>query len=661
MCGIAGVVDLAGQREVDPAVVAQMAGAIIHRGPDEEGFHFSPGVGLASRRLSIVGLADGQQPIYNEDRTVCVVFNGELFDFREVRADLERRGHVFRTHCDTEIIVHLWEEHGEAMFERLRGQFALALIDFKRQVMILGRDRVGICPLHWARRGDWLYFGSEIKAILASGQVDAEADLRGLDNIMTFFAMPGRRTMFKGISAVYPGTFLKIRWRQAGSIADVTEHRYWDLDFPAQGEEDDPADPTALIEEFRATFNRAVDLRLQADVPVVSYLSGGIDSAAVLVAASKIVGRPIPSFTIKIAARGYDETDRAMQAARLAGSRPTVVHCDGPTLSAVYPKLIEAADCPVIDTACAALYCLAAEVHRQGYKVALTGEGADEALAGYPWFKVNRLTHLFDVGAFRPSSPIRWAVHRLVAHRAPFSDMRDVEKFVGGRFAPMDLYHLMRSTRRWLYRDEILEELEDYMPAQELDLDHDRMKRWAPLNQSLYVGYKTILPGLLMNHKGDRVAMASSVETRYPFLDEDFISLCARVHPRWKLKGLLRDKHLFRTASEGLLPPEITNRPKAMFRAPFGDTMLQRSSPFIDQLLSRESLAATGYFDVEEVLATRAALGRRGWFPARKLFAEMGMTAVVSTQLWHHLYLGGGLCELPAWSPPVADAVPATR
>lgn len=222
MCGIAGIVDLTGRREVSPLLLERMAAAIIHRGPDEDGFLYRPGLGLASRRLSIVGLADGRQPIFNEDKSVVVVFNGELFDYIEKKKDLESRGHVFKTSCDTEVLVHLWEEHGEAMLPMLRGQFAFALYDFNKRVLILARDRIGICPLHWARRGDWIYFGSEIKAILASGQVAAEVDPRGIDHIFMMFAMPTRRTAFKDISAVYPASYLKIDF-SAGETASVTE------------------------------------------------------------------------------------------------------------------------------------------------------------------------------------------------------------------------------------------------------------------------------------------------------------------------------------------------------------------------------------------------------------------------------------------------------
>lgn len=666
VCGIAGVIDLKGSRGVEPAVIGAMARAIVHRGPDEDGFLFRPGLAFANRRLSIVGLADGRQPIFNEDGSVAVVFNGEFFDYPEQKAALIAKGHRFRTSCDTELLPHLWEEYGEGMLERLRGQFAFALYDAKKRTIILARDRLGICPLHVARRGDWLYFGSEIKAILASGRVEPEPDPRGLDHIFTFFAMGTRRTAFKGISAVYPGSYLKIEFRGDERAADVQEKFYWDLDFPDQGDEYNPADPSKVVDEFREVFNRAVDIRLRADVPVVGYLSGGVDSTTVVATASKLRGSPLPAFTIQITAQGLDETDRALMAARTIGSRPTIVTCDSSRISNAYPKLVLASEAPVMDTSCAALYCLAEEVHRQGYKVAVTGEGADEALAGYPWFKTNRLMRLLDRGSFRPSNVLRRAFLKATAPHIPWSNALRTQALIGGPHACLDLYGLVSLSRSRFYRPEMYDAMEGHIAYEDLVLNLDRLKKWSPLNQSLYLGYKTMLPGLLMNHKGDRPAMHNSVETRYPFLDEDVVAFCAKVHPRWKLKGLTRDKHLLRTLAGSMLPKEIADRPKAMFRAPFANTFFDAPPSFVDQLLSEESIAKTGYFRPEAVREYRNSYHRYRWGSGRRLTLEMGLTGVMATQLWHHLFLGGELCDLPAWSPPslrgeVESAVAAAR
>lgn len=650
MCGIAGIIDLCGRREPDRAAVGRMTQAILHRGPDEEGFLFAPGIAVGQRRLSIVGVADGQQPIYNEDRTIAVMYNGELFDYPEQKAALKAKGHVFRTHSDTEILVHLYEEYGEGMFEHLHGQFAFALFDLKQRTVLLARDRVGICPLHWSQQGDWFYFGSEIKAVLASGSVPVACDPRGLDHIFTFFAMGTRRTMFNGVSSILAGHYLKIQFRDDDRPAEIVERRYWDLDFPDWGEEYDPADPRQLIDEYEATLRRAVEVRLRADVPVVGYLSGGVDSAMVLATASRLRGTPVPSFTIRVVNPKLDETSQALVAAKAIGCSPTIVHGDAQVIADTYPKLVAAADCPVADTSCALLWCLSREVHDQGFKVALTGEGSDEALAGYVWFKTNKIFRWLDFAGFRPSVFLSRLFRKLSAPHVSLAELRRIERLSGGAHAQAEMYNFVALSRHRFYSDELKQRLGDHLAYEDLPLDIGRMRHWHPLNQSLYLGYKTLLCGSLMNQKGDRVAMANSVEARYPFLDEDVIRLCARVHPRWKLRGVWHDKYLLRLTATRYLPQAVAMRPKGMFRAPLAESFFVRVPQFVQQLMSEESLRKTGYFDVAAV-RRRFDLYVSGRALQARFFVEMGLVSVLATQLWHHLYLGGGLCELPDTDP----------
>jgi asparagine synthase (glutamine-hydrolysing) len=652
MCGIAGLIDLCGQRRFAARTLQRMADAIVHRGPDEEGFYEAQGVSLASRRLAIVGLADGQQPIFNEDKTVAVVFNGEIFDFVEHRQALEAKGHRFATHADTEVLVHLWEEYGEGMFDRLDGQFAFALHDRRRRLVLLARDRMGISPLHWARRGETVYFGSEIKAIFASGEVRPEADPQGIDHIFTFFAMGTRRTAFKGIEAVHPASYVVLPLGDDDRPGQISSRRYWDLDFPDQGDERNPRDAGPLLEEFETTFRRAVEIRLRADVPVVGYLSGGVDSTSVLFTAQEIKGEPIPAFTIQIPAAGLDETDRATWAANRIGSPLTVVRCSSDVIVAAYPKLIQAAEAPVMDTACSALYCLAQEVRAHGYKVALTGEGADDWLAGYPWFKTGKLLGALDFGKFSLGNWLRRLALARNSPGAKWSQFQQVQNRLGGPNGFADLYGMVSLSRHRFYSQAMWRQIGEHTAWDDLDLNTEGLARWHPLNRALYLGYKTMLSGLLMNHKGDRPALHNSVETRYPFLDLNFINLCSSLHPRWKLRGIRRDKHLLRTYASRFLVPEIANRPKAMFRAPFANTFFTNPPAFVDQLISEESLAKTGYFDARQVAHYRSIYKDYAWHgKGKKLVAEMGLTGVMATQLWHHTFLGGGLCELPAWSP----------
>jgi asparagine synthase (glutamine-hydrolysing) len=661
MCGIAGLVDLSGTRPIPEGTLAAMAATLVHRGPDDDGFVELPGLGLASRRLSIVGLADGRQPLFNEDGRVAVVFNGELFDYPELRAELEGRGHRFATRCDTEVLPHLWEEHGEDMLARLRGQFAFALWDAGRRLLVLARDRFGICPLFWTCQGGWLLFASEIKALLASGAVPARPDPHGIDQMFTFLALPGPRTCFQGIQSLFPGHYLRVQLGRAGEPARVTEHTYWEMEFPDWGQEEPGPEPGRLADDLERLLVRAVQRRLRADVPVVSYLSGGVDSSLVTALASRLQREPLPAFTIRIEAPGLDETGPATFAARQIGVAPVIVPCGAARIMGAYPRLIEAAEAPVADTCCAALLLLAGEVHSRGYKVALTGEGADESLAGYPWYRLQKLLGWLDL---LPGLPVgQWARRaylRWLGRPGPaWSDVRRVREVVGGHHAWLDLYGLLSLSRPRLYGPGLRDVLDPVTPFAELSLPLERLRRWHPLHQSLYLGMRVHLPGLLLSSGGDRVAMHSSVETRYPFLDEDLVAFLARLHPRWKLRRF-REKYLLRRVAERWLPRSVAWRPKAMFRAPF-DLLGDGCAPaFVGQLLSPESLRRTGYFDPDQVAYWRGAVRQLREGSGQRVAMEIGLAGVVATQLWHHTFIEGTLADLPACRPS-ADVATASR
>ena len=645
MCGIAGAFDLRGMREFPWPRLQAMTGAIAHRGPDDEQFHIEPGVALGARRLSIIDLAGGRQPLSNEDGSVWVAFNGELFEYPELRTELLGRGHRLATRCDTEAWVHLYEDMGEAMFDKARGQFAVSLWDRNARTLILGRDRVGICPLYYAEVDGWLLWGSEIKALLASGMVAARADVKGIDHLFTFFCAGTSRTFFEGIHSLPPGHFLRVR------DGHVARRQYWDLDFPDAGSERRLDDPTPLVEELEALLAQSVERRLRSDVPVVSYISGGLDSTVVLGTCSRQRREPIPSFTVGFDKAGPDERAHATEAAAVLGSPLTTVAMDRSGLAHAFPELIRAAEGPVLDTSCAALLRLAQAVHAQGYKVALTGEGADEALAGYVWYKVQAIRDGIT-GRIGHAGPrlLRRLFMGAVAGGRP---LLPPEMAIGGtRPAQQDLYELISQAKPTVYSDAMWQRLGDHSPYDDLDITNDRIGRWHPLNQSLYVGYKVMLAGLLMISKGDRIAMNASVETRYPFLDDDVIAFCAGIAPEYKLRGRT-EKWILRQVAARILPERIARRPKTMFRACMSGTFLGPNRPsWVDQLLSPESLRATGYFDVEAVVRQRAWQVRIPRLTPRRFVFDVALTCVVSTQLWHHLFCGGGLCDLPAWQPP---------
>ncbi len=644
MCGIAGAVDLNGLREFPLPRLLAMTGAIAHRGPEDEQVHREAGVALGARRLAIVDLAGGRQPIGNEDQSIWVAFNGELFEYPELREELLARGHRLATRCDTEAWVHLYEDRGAGMFEKARGQFAVSLWDRNERTLILGRDRVGICPLYYAERDGWLLWGSEVKALLASGLVDPRADPKGIDHLFTFFCAGTSRTFFEGVKSLPPGHFLKVK------DGRIEIQRYWDLDFPDHGDERRLNDPTPLVDELEGLLRQAVERRLRGDVPVVSYISGGLDSTVVLGMSSRQRGQAVPSFTIGLDGAGPDERVQATEAARVLGSPLTTVTMNRADIAASYPALIRAAEVPVMDTSCACLLRLAAAVREQGYKVTLTGEGADEALAGYVWFKMQKVR---DAIFRRPGGPVA----KFLRGRLFGSIGGDASRWpapfpmAGVRTAQQELYDVLGQTRTLLYADSLWESLGDHSAYADLDVNPERIQRWHPLNQSLYVGYKVMLAGLLLHGKGDRIAMNSSVEARYPFLDDDVIAFCASIAPEYKLRGL-KDKWILRQVAARTLPPRIAGRPKTMFRASLSKTFIGPDAPaWADQLLSPESLAATGYFDPAMVASARhERLTRRRTSP-RQLGLDMHLTSVVATQLWHHTFLGGGLCDLPDWSP----------
>ena len=655
MCGIAGIIDLSGNRPAPGDALRRMADAIVHRGPDEDGYLDVPGLGFASRRLSIIGLFDGKQPIANEDRSVWVVYNGELFDYPEQKAALQSKGHVFRTHCDTELLPHLWEEYGEDMLVRLRGQFAVALWDSRQRTIMLARDRFGICPLYWTRQrdddGEWLLFASEIKALLASGMVDAQPDLRGIDQVFNFVSVPGPATCFAGVEYLQPGHFIRIRVEGTGPAAPIVPRPFWRIDFPDRGQEDYESSEAQLIDGFERALVGAVDRRLRADVPVVSYLSGGIDSSIVVAMAAKIRGEPIPTFTIQIMTPHLDETSQAAVVSRHIGSDPVIVQVGDAEVLGNYPELVRAAESPVVDTSCTALLLLARAVHRHGYKVALTGEGSDEWLAGYAWFKVHRMFSWLDVVPGVPLS--RWTrggLGRLMGVPSAASNyLRRIDRNLGYHSAFQDIYSIMALSRFRFYSPQTLEALADYMPYDGLEPDRARMAKWHPLNRAFFWAGRVHLAGHLLNAKGDRVAMASSVETRYPFLDEEVYDFLAKVPPRFKLRGM-RDKYLLRRVGERYLPHEVAWRPKGMFRAPLDSFFDHEVPPFVDQLLSEESLRRTGYFDVAAVRHWAEQVRQRRVGFRRRVSVEMGLVGVVSTQLWHHTFIDPSLADLPAWS-----------
>lgn len=648
MCGIAGAVDLTGRRTFSADRLDAMLRAIAHRGPDDQHQHQEPGVALGARRLSIVDLAGGRQPLSNERGDVWVAFNGELFEYPELRRDLIARGHTLATRCDTEAWAHLYEDAGEQLFVHTKGQFALSLWDAQRRKLLLARDRAGICPLYYAEVDGWLLWASEVKGLLASGLLTAQPDRQSINHFFTFFGEPLERSFFAGVKSLAPGQYLAV---ENGQLRLAS---YWDLEFPPAGDERRVADATVLVDEFEALLRQAVRRRLRGDVPVVSYLSGGVDSTMVLLLASQESRQAIPAYTVGLDRAGVNESSQAAETARLLSAPLQVVTMGKGDMASTYPELICAAEAPVMDTTCTCMIRLAQAVHGNGFKVAVTGEGADEALAGYPWVKSYALRT-------RWSQPIdAWINDRVLnSTRLPATHAPPYAATAGVRVPQQFVYDLLARSRETLFSADMWQALGNHSAYDDLALDRERLQRWSPLNQSLYISYKTMLPGLLLRAKGDRAAMNASIETRPPFLDEDVVQFCSQLAPDYKLRRL-REKWLLRKVAERHLPKHIAWRRKHGFRGAMSATFLGAERPaWVDELLSPESLRATGYFDPLAVERHRREL-TTGQFSGvswlgRKMRThvfDLGLTCVVATQLWHHLFCGGGLASLPRWTPP---------
>lgn len=620
------------------ADLERMIHTLQHRGPDGFGYFQDGPLGFAHARLSIIDLATGDQPIANEDRSVWTVFNGEIFNYIELRAELERAGHVFRTHSDTETIVHAYEEYGDRFAEKLNGQFAIALWDARRRRLLLVRDRVGIRPLFIQQDGDRLLFGSEMKSILAVTRQPPQLDLDGLSQTFTFWAPVGERTTVRGINSVPAGHILAIE----GGRRTLT--RYWDWSYP------DPEDVSRLsydeaAEELRALLTDAVRLQLRADVPVGAYLSGGLDSSIVVSMIRARSDVPLRTFSVGFEDPEFDE--RPFQQAMVDHLKTdhTSVQCRSQDIGSIFPRLVQHTEIPVLRTAPAPLMILSEHVRSSGFKVVLTGEGADEVFAGYDLFKEAQIKRFW---ARQPKSAWR---HRLLTKLYPYLRHSPVgsgaysQSFFGqGLEQTTDPFyaHLQRwtTTRRlWnFFSKDARAALSSATPEDQLrDSLPERFASWPGLSRDQYVEAHTLLYGYLLSSQGDRVAMANSVEGRVPFLDHRVIEFANKLPPRYKLRGL-QEKAVLRRSVRDLLPPAVLNRVKQPYRAPDNQSFFVNGQPldYVAAAFSTERLQGTGYFDVN---ATRRLFEKCRTGRAIGFADNMAFVGILSTLLIDELLL----------------------
>jgi len=630
MCGLAGVARRR-PRGVSAEMLARMADAIGHRGPDDFGARADDRVGLAHVRLSVLDVAHGKQPMGNEDGTVQVVYNGEIHNYVALRHQLQASGHVFHTGSDTEVLVHAYEQWGEEMLGRLNGQFAFAIHDRRTASVFLARDRFGILPLYYAERAGDLYFASEVKALLASGEVERALDPCGLDEVFTFWAANPPRTPFRGIRALEPGCWA--RWRDGR----LELHRYYAFDFPSAAVE--PKEAIATLDEL---MRSSVDLRLQAEVPVGAYLSGGLDSSVVCALAARSSPHQLRTFSVTFEDPRFDESPFQQAVAGAIGSRHAVSRITQGDIARVFPDVVRHAETPFLRTAPAPLYLLSQLAREHGVKVVLTGEGSDEVFLGYDLFKETmvRLFCLRQPGsAWRPR-----LFDRLYAELAPHGRTGDFwHRFFlncgttdDPLFSHLPRFRATAQIKRF-YTEEFRAGLGGFDALAELrGRLPEGFMRWSPLGRAAYLEMTTLLAPYLLSTQGDRMAMAHGVEARVPYLDHRLFEFAAALPARSKLRGL-QEKEILRRWATQVLPPAIARRPKLPYRAPDVPAFFGARPPeYVAALPEPGSLRRTGIFNPTAVAALvrrcRAGLATRVW-------ESQALVGILSTELWHRALL----------------------
>lgn len=588
MCGIAGLVGFDGLDQDAPARAERMRDVITYRGPDEAGLHCDGYAALAHRRLSIVDLSAGQQPLSNEDGNVWIVFNGEIYNHADIRRDLEARGHRYRTRSDTETIVHAYEEWGDDCVHRFRGMFAFAIWDAPKRRMLLVRDRLGIKPLYWTQAGRVLLFGSEIKAILASGLVRPEANEPVLPEVLSTRYTSSSATLFRGIHKLLPGHRLVI---EGGA---VSASQYWDVPVRESDADANGASREDAVARFRELLEESVRLRLMSDVPLGMFLSGGIDSSAIAAIMARQIDRPLQTFSVAFKDRAYNELEYAREVARAIGAESHEIVIDDRDFFSALPKLVWHEDEPIAHPSSVPLYFVS-KLARERVTVVLTGEGSDELLAGYG--KYPRIAWNWRAGGvYERMMPraLRRAIGRGVVPRLParlgryarrsFLAMdRTAEAMFLDNFASIRLADQSRLLAPGLRG------LANPAAAYGSSIAYfDALNGSSTLlDRLLYADIKTYLVELLM--KQDQMSMAASIESRVPFLDHRLVEFAARLPDVWKLQGFTT-KRILREAMKGLLPESILNRPKMGFPVPFASwTRAQWNGVVREVLLDRRS------------------------------------------------------------------------
>jgi asparagine synthase (glutamine-hydrolysing) len=643
MCGIAGIVALnANAPGPSRNALLRMVGALAHRGPEEQGLYRDQRAGLAHARLSIIDIAGGQQPLADPDGPSWIVFNGEIFNYVELRELLIRLGHRFRTRSDTEVVIQAYRAWGEAAFERMNGQWAVGIWDASARRLVLSRDRTGICPLYVCNHQGQLYFASEIKAIFAANPaIPREIDPAGIDQTFTFWSTVPPQTVFQGITEIEPG---HVRSYIRGEVRD---RAFWAPRYPPRSDRHSISSSACnddVINAVRDALERATALRVvRSDVPVGSYLSGGLDSSLVAAFGSRCAGRRFQTFSVRFADAEYDETPYQRLMARTIASEHHELMVTRQDIAEAFSKVIYHTERPILRTAPVPLFLLSKFVRERGIKVVLTGEGADEIFAGYDLFREGKIRRFWGRN---PASMRRAALlKRLYPYisRSPVHTQAISLKFFGHGISDVDMPGFAHQTR-WRSTSTIKRLLSSDMrdacsrrnPVTELldDLPAD-FSRWTPLAQDQYLESKTLLAGYLLSSQGDRMLMAHSVEGRFPFLDNDVVELANSLPDACKLR-ILDEKHVLKRVTQSQVPHEIVKRKKQPYRTPNALCFVGPDSPpYVDEVLSDASIRAANIFDPTAIERLRSKCRAHAQTGDGDLsnFDNMALVGVLSTQL----------------------------
>lgn len=648
MCGIAGIVSLS-SAAAPPSreALMHMIGALAHRGPDERGLYRDDSAGLGHARLSIIDISSGQQPLADVSGTVWIVFNGEIFNYVELRNELIALGHRFRTRSDTEVIVNAYRAWGEAAFERMSGQWALAVWDTIGRRLVLSRDRTGICPLHFCDRKGRVYFASEVKAIFAADTaIPRSFDPAGIDQTFTFWTVVPPQTVFEGIKELTPG---HIRIYESGN---VREKAYWKPTYPEINRRDGRFTGSLddAVREVRGALESATSLRMvRSDVRVGSYLSGGLDSSLVAAMGRRFAGDRFKTFSLRFGDAEYDETDFQRLVARAIGSEHHEVVVSRRDIAGVFPQVIYHTERPILRTAPAPLFLLSRLVRAHGIKVVLTGEGADERFAGYDIFREGKIRRFWG----RQPTSLRRArlLERLYPYlsRSPVQQQAMARQFFGRNlsgyaepgFAHDTRWRTTSAIKRLLSGDMRAESTKRDAVSEFIDSLPPEFARWSPLAQDQHIEIQTLLSGYLLSSQGDRMLMSHSVEGRFPFLDENVVALANSLPSSYKLR-VLDEKHVLKRIAEPIVPPDIIARKKQPFRAPDAICFVGADAPaYVCEALSETALRDANAFDpvaVARLLGkcrAQAAAGGGGLSNSD----NMALVGVISTQLLHRQFI----------------------